>query len=312
MSGRGTSDSTFDIYIYQVGGPGGNSGRRTGSPSGRPAHASRSATRKQRDRAAVRLKRKAAEFLAQAGELRKVVARLSTPENLVSQTVFAYFQSLIPRLNSVYQISNRIREGFRESRFPSGAAGFEFLLRVVKNLIRQIEAALAVSELESNRCRRRPAYFDLYRLLEQASRGGQNHYLAGEVGFTANPPKSPLQIRGKRSLWYLVVVDLICRAEELSPRKGIAVRVKPNGHDSVTLTLVPRGALFSAEESRAREHRQKFLGRTRPDQDPAFVVTQTIIDVLQGRLTVGRQCRSYITPLFTLEIPVAPERDGEE
>jgi len=312
MSGRGTSDSTFDIYIYQVRGAGGNSGRRTAAPSERRAHASRTATRRQRDRAAVRLKRKAAEFLAQAGELRKVVARLSTPENLVSQTVFAYFQSLVPRLNSVYQISNRIREGFQKNQFHSGVAGFEFLLRVVKNLIRQIEAALAVSELESNRCRRRPAYFDLYRLLEQASRGSQNHYLAGEVGFTANPPKSPFQIRGKRALWYLVIVDLICRAEELSPRKGIAVRVKPLGHDSVSLTLVPRGALLSAEESRIRERRHKFLGRTSPETDPAFVVTRTIIDSLGGRLAVGRQCRSYITPLFTLEIPVAPERDEDE
>jgi len=311
MSGRGISDSTFDIYIYQVGGSHASSGRRTAAPGGRRAHASRSATRKQRDRAAVRLKRKGAEFLAQAGELRKVVARLSTPENLVSQTVFAYFQSLIPRLNSVYHISNRIREGFRKNEFHSGVAGFEFLLRVVKNLIRQIEAALAVSELESNRCRRRPAYFNLFRLLEQASRSSQNHYLAGEVGITANPPRGKIQIRGKRSHWYLVVVDLICRAEELSPRRGIAVSVKPLGPDAFTVTLVPRGALLSAEESRIREHRQRFLGRTSPEKDPAFGVTQTIIESLGGRLTVGRQSRSHITPLFSLEIPPAPERNGE-
>jgi len=303
MGARGSSQTSFDVYIYQLSDSGSVQKSNSTKHGTRRTHASRTMTRKQRDRAALRLKRRASDYLAQAGELRKVVAHLSTPENLMSPVVFKYFESLIPRLNSIYQITDHFRKGFKKNHFPSGMGGLEFLLRVVKNLIRQIESALAVAELEAERCRRRPAYFDLYRLLEQAARSSQNHYLDGEVGLTVNPSKDPLQIRGKRALWNLALVDLLCRAEELSPRKGIAARLKNTSASSVTLTLVPRGALVSAEEARVREHRQKFLGRSNPKGDPAFQVTQTIINLLGGKLTIGKKYRSYIMPLFTLEIP---------
>ena len=312
MGGRGSSESsTYDIYLYQISDSTG-SGRTKGAARTHREHASRTLTRRQRDRAATHLKRKAAEFLAQAGELRKVVAHLSTPENLMSRTVFAFFEDLIPRLNSIYQITEHSRQGCKRGTFSSGIAGFEFLLRVVKNLIRQIESALALSELESSRCRRRPAYFDVCRLLAQASRGARQHYLAGEVGLTARPASSTLQIRGKRSLWNQVFIDLICRAEELSPRKGIAVRLKPIDQDAVSLTLVPRGALLSTEDTRLREQRQKLLGRVSPPVDPTFAITRSIVHYLGGRLVTGKNYRSYIMPLFTLDIPTSPPELTED
>lgn len=310
MSARGSSESTFDIYLYQI--TESSRARSTRSARGgkkRP-HASRSLTRSQRDQAANRLKRRASNFLTQAGDLRKLAAHLSTPENLMSATVFTFFENLIPRLNSIFRIADHFQGGFKNGRFPSGPEGLEFLLRVVKNLNRQIEAALAVAELDSGRCRRRPAYFDLFRLLEQASRSSQNHYLVGEVGLTTNPPDTSLQIRGKRPLWYLAAVDLLCRAEEVSPRKGIAARLKQVDASTVTLTLVPRGALVNAEDTRVREQRQKLLGSTSPKGDPAFDITRAIIRHLGGSLTIGKRCRSYIMPLFTLEIPVAPDLNG--
>ncbi len=311
MSARGSSESTFDVYLYQITESSRARSTRPAVEGTRRPHASRSLTRNQRDRAAQRLKRRASNFLTQAGDLRKLTAHLSTPENLMSSTVFTFFENLIPRLNSIFHIADHFQKGFKSGQFPSGPEGLEFLLRVVKNLNRQIEAALAVSELDSGRCRRRPAYFDLFRLLEQASRSSQNHYLVGEVGLTTNPPDASLQVRGKRPLWYLAVVDLLCRAEEVSPRKGVAARLKQVDPSMVTLTLLPRGALMSEEDTRIREQRQKILGRSSPKEDPAFEITRAIIQHLGGSLTIGKRCRPYIIPLFTLEIPVAPDQGSD-
>ncbi len=310
MSAGSSSDTSFDIYIYQISD---STTPRRGKPTSsgsRRKHSSREMTRKQRDKAALRLKRRAAEFLAQAGELRKAVAHLSAPEQLISPVVFEYFESLIPRLHSIFKITDHFQTGIKKKSLPSGMAGLDFLLRVVKNLIRQIEAALAVAELESGRCRRRPAYFDIYRLLEQSSRSSQNHYLAGEVGLTVNQWNKPFQVRGKRALWHLALVDVLCRAEELSPRKGIAVKAKMRGTSLLRLTFVPRGALIPSDETDEREQRQKLLGRTAPDGDPSFKITQTIVQMLGGRVTVGKKYRSYIMPLFTIDIPLGIETDN--
>ncbi|MBN2490429.1 MAG: hypothetical protein JXQ29_06230 [Planctomycetes bacterium] len=306
MSAQNASDSSFDVYIDPIAGSRGRQRPPAPEAGARPAHASHRRTRQQRDRTAARIKRKAAEFLAQAGDLRKLVARLSAPENLMSATVFTYFECLIPRLHSIARITDRVRQGIKAGRLPSGIAGFDFLLRVVKNLTRQIESALAVASLEAHRCRRRPALFDLHRLVEEACRDGQSYYLAGEVGLTVNPSAQRLRIRGKRALWHLVLVDLVCRAEEFSPRRGLATRVTPREDGSARLAILPRGALLSADESAARARRQAFLGRTSPDLDPAFALTLAIIGHLGGRLAVGQVHRACILPLFTLDIPALP------
>lgn len=303
MNAVRTTASKFDVYLYRLSDPRrpGGAGVDASATGGR-----RDSLRRRRDRAAARLRRKAADYLTQAGELRRLVAHLSEPEYLLAPAVLPHFESILPRLTSVYRISDQIRVGLRDGSVPAGIAGLDFLLKVVKNLMRQIEATLALARLETGRCRRRAATFDLRRLLAEAARTGRSRYLAGEIGIILNPPGQPLRIRGKRSLWLLSLVDLICRAAELSPRKGVAARLRAVSRDRFRLTLTPRGALLSPTERRVRVHREQLLGGSSADGDPSFAVTQTLIRKLGGRLATGPQSDSYVLPLFTLEFPASP------
>lgn len=309
MSAAPATGSKFDVYIYRTGDRRGPDADPVRTADG---STSRRAIRRRRDRAAANLRRKAAAYLAQAGELRKLVAHLSEPEYLLAPGVLPHFESILPRLTSVYRISDRIRGGLREGGVPAGIAGLEFLLKVVKSLTRQIETTLALARLETGRCRRRAAVFDLRRALAEAARTGRAHYLAGEVGITLNPHGRPLRIRGKRPLWLLAIVDLICRAAELSPRKGVAARLRPVSRNRVRLTLTPRGALLSPGERRVRSHREQLLGAASPDGDPSFEVIRTLIREMGGRLTIGPETESCVLPLFTLELPTSPPSPREE
>lgn len=305
-----SSTGQFDVYLYQLDDANKARGDAPTPTADEPSRtrADRRAVKKQRDRAASKLKRRATDFLAQAGELRKAVAHLSTPEYLVAPTVFRFFEDLIPRINSVFEIAAHFQRGLKGGSFPAGFAGLEFLLHIVKNLLRQIESALAVAQLESDRCRRRPAYFDVHRLLEQVSRCTQHHYIDGDVGLAVNPSDVPLQVRGKRALWYLALIDLLCRSEDLSPRKGFAVSIE-SLDDTMRLTVRPRGSLIPKEESEARKQRQLLLGRSAPETDATFGITTRLIDLLDGSLRTGKPCRSHITPLFVVDIPIGYETD---
>jgi len=69
---------------------------------------------------------------------------------------------------------------------------------------------------------------------------------------------------------------------------------------------------MSEEDTRIRERRQKILGSSNPGEDPAFEITRAIIRHLGGSLTTGKRSRSYIMPLFTLEIPVTPDQGSDD